>query len=134
MKKSGILHAQLARVVASMGHGDRLVIGDSGLPLPRDHERIDLALTTDVPRFLDTLRTVLGELQVERVVVADEMATHSGDLLEAVRALLPEVPLEAVPHERFKAMTHAPEVVACVRTGEATPYANIMLVSGVTFG
>ena len=134
MKKKGILNAQLARVVASMGHGDRLVIGDSGLPVPAHHERVDLALTANIPRFLDTLRVVLEELEVEAAVIAEEMATQSAEVLEDVRGLLPDVDLQTVPHEAFKQMMHDDATVACVRTGEATPYANIILVAGVTFG
>ena len=133
MKKHGILNAQLARIVASMGHGDRLVIGDGGLPVPHGCERVDLALTTHIPRFLDTLRVVLEELEVESAIVADEMETHSADVREAVQALLPDVELRSVPHETFKQLMHDAATVACVRTGEATPYANIMLVAGVTF-
>lgn len=134
MKKSGILNAQLAHVVASMGHGDRLVIGDGGLPLPRHHEVVDLALTTGIPRFADTLRVVLEELEVESAVVAEEMETHSPAVLQAVRDLLPDVDLQRVSHEAFKQMMHEDATVACVRTGEATPYANIILIAGVTFG
>lgn len=134
MKKHGILNAQLARIVASMGHGDRLVIGDSGLPVPAACEKVDLMLTTHIPRFVDTLRVVLEELEVERAIVADEMSTHSATLLAAVQELLPGVPIDRVPHEAFKQQMHDGATVACVRTGEATPYANIMLVAGVTFG
>ena len=133
MKNKGILHAQLARIVASMGHGDRLVIGDGGLPVPRRHERVDLALTANIPRFLDTLRVVLEELEVEAAIVAEEMTTQSEDVLKGVQELLPDVELQTVPHETFKQMMHSDATVACVRTGEATPYANIMLIAGVTF-
>ncbi|WP_448594407.1 RbsD/FucU domain-containing protein, partial [Thermoflexus hugenholtzii] len=41
------------------------------------------------------------------------------------------VEIEPVPHETFKAMTGRARAV--VRTGECTPYANVILVSGVIF-
>lgn len=131
MKKTGILNAELMRVIATMGHTDRLVIADSGLPIPPDVPRIDLALVAGVPSFVQTLQAVLAELQVEAAVVAEEMRQRSPNLYRQVKALLDGVRLDHVPHEAFKAML--PQVRAVVRTGEQTPYANIILQSGVTF-
>lgn len=133
MKKAGILNADLARIVAAMGHTDRLVVCDAGFPIPRGSTVVDLALTANVPRFLETLGVVLQELQVERAIVADEMERVSNGLFTDVQELLGGVEIEAVSHERFKEMTNANKNVFFVRTGEATPYANIMLISGVTF-
>lgn len=133
MKKTGILNADLARVVAGMGHTDKLVICDAGLPIPNGEAVVDLALTTNIPRFLETLRVILSELQVERAVVADEMKEVSNGVYEAVQDLLSGSNMESVPHERFKELTNSDGNVIFVRTGEATPYANIILISGVTF-
>ncbi len=131
MKKTGILNPDLLSVIAMMGHTDRLVIADSGLPIPPAVRRIDLALVAGIPSFLQTLEAVLGELKVEAAVVADEMQTRSPDLYRATRRVLEGIRLEHVPHESFKAML--PGVRAVVRTGEQTPYANVILQSGVTF-
>lgn len=133
MKKNGILNADLARVVAAMGHTDRLVVCDAGLPIPSGKTVVDLALTTNIPRFLETLRVVLQELEVEHFVVASEMKQFGNGLFERVQELLPGVAMETVPHERFKEMTNSSGNVFFVRTGESTPYANIILISGVTF-
>lgn len=133
MKKNGILNANLARIVAGMGHTDRLVVCDAGLPIPNGSSVVDLALTSNVPRFLETLRVVLQELQVEGAVVADEMERANIGVFEAVQDILPNVEMKVVPHERFKEMTRAAGNVFFVRTGEMTPYANIILISGVTF-
>ena len=133
MKKIGTLNTHLSRVIAQMGHTDQLVICDSGLPIPRGKECVDLALAENIPRFVDTLRVVLEELEVEGAVVAEEMAARSEGVYAQVQALLPGVALRRVSHERFKALCGEDGTVAFVRTGEATPYANVMLVSGVTF-
>lgn len=133
MKKTGILNAELSRMVASMGHTDRLVVCDSGLPIPNGKDVVDLALTANIPRFKDTLSVILEELEVERAIVADEMSSSSGNLLNEVRDMLPGVSIESVPHERFKEITNENGNTCFVRTGEATPYANIILCSGVTF-
>jgi len=131
MKKAGILNPDLIHAIAAMGHTDRLVIADAGLPIPVEVARIDLALVAGVPGFVQTLEAVLGELKVERAIVAAEMRTRSPALHEAVQRLLGGTPLDQLPHERFKELLHEARVV--VRTGEVTPYANIILQSGVTF-
>lgn len=34
MKRTALLHADLSRAIAALGHGDMIVIGDAGLPIP----------------------------------------------------------------------------------------------------
>jgi D-ribose pyranase len=132
MKKSGILHAELSRVVAGMGHHDLLVIGDAGLPVPNGVPVIDLALREGVPGFLETLHTVLTELHVEEAVIDAEMATVSPALAAAFRAAWPSgVALREVPHADLQRLARGAKAV--VRTGEFTPYANVVLVAGVLF-
>jgi D-ribose pyranase len=131
MKKIGTLNQPLSQVIAGMGHGDMLVIGDCGLPIPREVTRIDLALKAGVPTFLQTLAVVQEELQVESVLIASEMVTASPDLYEQVMPMLGTINVDMVSHDQFKELTK--QAVAVVRTGECTPYANIILRSGVTF-
>ena len=45
MLKTGILHPQLARVLAELRHKDTIIIGDAGLPIPNGVERVDLGWT-----------------------------------------------------------------------------------------
>ena len=131
MKKIGIINQPISSVIAAMGHLDTLVIADAGLPIPLDTRRIDLALAEGVPTFLDTLRVVLVEMQVERAIVAEEMLTVSPHVYEAIRDLLGDIPIETVTHPVFKEETHLARAV--VRSGEFTPYANIILVAGVVY-
>ena len=133
MKKRGILNADLSRIIASMGHTDKLVICDSGLPIPRNSEIIDLALTTNIPRFLDTLKIILEELHIEGAVIAKEMCDGKNGLYENTTQMLNGAKLKKVPHEKFKELTRGKGNITFVRTGETTPYANIILISGVTF-
>lgn len=131
MKKTGILNQPISTVIAGLGHTDTLVIADAGLPIPDSTTRIDLALIEGIPSFEDTLRAILGEMQVERAIIAEEMSRASPDLHERLRALLGDVPVETVPHEEFKERTRTAKAV--IRTGEFTPYANVILVAGVVF-
>lgn len=131
MKKTELINSEISAVVARMGHTDSLAISDCGLPIPDGVKRIDLALVRNQPRFLDTLQAVLAELCVERAVVAAELMEGNPELVKEIRALLPEATIDAVPHDQFKKLTENTKAV--IRTGECTPYANIILCSGVKF-
>jgi len=131
MKKYGTLNQPISEVIAGMGHGDMLVIGDCGLPIPPGVRRIDIALLPGVPSFLQTLGVVLQELQVENAVVATEMGTASPNMDKGIKDMMVDMPISRVSHEQFKEMTK--KAVAVIRTGECTPYANIILQSGVIF-
>ena len=131
MKKTTLLHSDLSYIIATLGHLDTLVIADAGLPIPAATERIDLALTKGVPGAIQTLRVVLEEMQVEKIILAEEGKGHNPEFLAAVQKLLPGVPVEFVSHSDFKARTA--DARAVVRTGEFSPYANVILVSGVVF-
>ncbi len=131
MKKGKLLNQPISAVIAGMGHTDELVIADAGLPVPASTKRVDLALTRDIPRFVDTLLIILTELKVERAIVAEEMLAVNPQAFDAIKELLDEIPIEQVSHEDFKRRTES--AVAVVRTGEFTPYANIILIAGVVF-
>lgn len=129
MKRTALLHAELSHAIATLGHGDMLVIGDVGLPIPPGPRRIDLALTPGIPAVADVLRVVLEEMQVEKALIATEAIERNGGQLPAW-CHLPVDP-QAVSHDEFKRLTQQARVM--VRTGECTPYANVILVAGVTF-
>jgi D-ribose pyranase len=131
MKKIGIINQPISALTASLGHTDTIVIADAGLPIPAGPQRIDLALTAGIPAFLDTLRVVLTEMQVERAIIASEMLDRSPAVYQAIKELLGSISIETVPHSTFKEQTHSARAV--IRTGEFTPYANIILVAGVVF-
>lgn len=131
MKKTTLLNAELSRVIAALGHTQTLVVADAGLPIPPKTERIDLALTKGVPGAIETLKVILDEMQVEKVILAEEVKERNPQFLKAVKKLLPGVPMEFETHLIFKEMTSKAQAV--VRTGEFSPYANVILVSGVVF-
>ena len=128
MKKTGIINQPIAAVISGLGHTDTIAIADAGLPIPSTTQRIDLALTAGVPSFLETLRVVLSEMFVEKAIVAEELKTVSPQMYAAMLERLGDVPVEAVPHVAFKRETAVAKAI--VRTGEFTPYANVILVAG----
>ena len=131
MKKTTLLNSEISAVIAEMGHTDSLAIGDCGLPIPEDTKRIDIALIRNIPTFIDTLKGVLEELQIEEVILAEEMKIMSLELYEETIKVIGNVKVILVSHEQFK--DKLKKCKAVVRTGEQTPYANIILKSGVVF-
>ncbi len=128
MKQSGILHPGISHLLASAGHTDFFTICDAGFPVPVGPERIDLALVAGQPLLLDVLRPIAVEFSIDRIVIAAEMETISPAFLVALRRLLGAIPVEVVSHLDLKRLSH--EGRATIRTGETTPYANIIVVSG----
>ncbi len=139
MRKHTLLNSPLASVISTMGHTDQLVIGDAGLPIPSQPLRIDLSVKQGLPTFIDVLETTTTELQVEKAIMAEEFKQVSPELHAMVVVHLSElaakqgneIVIEYVSHEAFKQQTQKAKAV--VRTGECTPYANIILEAGVVF-
>ncbi|HEY0222857.1 MAG TPA: D-ribose pyranase [Lactovum miscens] len=130
MKKNGILNSELAKIAADLGHTDQVCIGDLGLPVPKDVNKIDLALKRGVPSFQEVLDLYLENILVEKIYLANEMKENNIKQLQIILKKLPQnVEVIYVSHEELKKMTK--NVKAVVRTGEATPYSNIILQSGV---
>ena len=134
MKKQGILNSDISRVLSYMGHTDCIAIGDCGLPIPDEVERIDLALEFGVPSFMDVLRVVTKDMKVEKIVLAEEIREQNPKVLGEIKELFAGQELETVfvSHTELKKQTR--ECKAVIRTGETTPYANIILLSGCIFG
>ncbi|WP_324825945.1 D-ribose pyranase [Sinanaerobacter sp. ZZT-01] len=139
MKKTKLLQSDISYLIARMRHKDRLVIGDAGLPVSDKVQQIDLAVSEGVPDFLTVLEAVLSEQKIEKVIMAEEFAHVSPQLHQKVIDLLfameqkeeTELGVVYIPHETFKEETQ--RCVGAIRTGEFTPYANIILISGVVF-
>ncbi|APE31658.1 D-ribose pyranase [Halomonas aestuarii] len=139
MKRQGLLNAPLAKLIAELGHTDTLVIADAGLPIPPGVPRVDLALRPGLPGFLEVFDALSDELCVEGATLASEILEASPELHGQIEARLAAleardgVTLERtlVAHEEFKRLI--PSARAVVRTGECTPFANVVLRSGVPF-
>lgn len=129
MKKHGILNSHLAKIFADLGHTDQIVIADCGLPIPDGVKRVDLALRYGEPSFLDVLEVVEADMVIEGITIADEMFIKNESIANVLTERYEQV--ETCSHEAFKKAVEKAKVV--IRTGEATPYANVILHAGVSF-
>ena len=131
MKKNGVLNQDISQLIASMGHMDKLTICDAGLPIPEYLWRIDLAVIPGLPGFEAVAKAVAGDLQVQQIILAEELRDKNPGLTSAIEDIFKGAEVVFVTHEEFKKIST--ESRAIIRTGECTPYANVILVSGVTF-
>ncbi|MFE0347905.1 D-ribose pyranase [Streptomyces griseoluteus] len=129
MKKAGILNRHLAGAVAALGHGDGVLVCDAGMPIPDGPRVVDLAFRAGVPTFAQVLDGLLDELAVEGATAAEEVQAANPEASALLDARLPGLAL--VPHEELKRLSARARLV--VRTGEARPYANVLLRCGVFF-
>jgi len=133
MKRQGILNSDISRVLSYMGHTDRICVGDCGLPIPDETERIDLALAFGIPGFMQTLEIMVADMKIEKIILAEEIKTFNPTVLEQINKLFEGqgTEVEFVSHVELKTLTK--DCKAVIRTGETTPYANIILQSGCIF-
>ena len=135
MKKSRLLNSELSYEIAKIGHTAHITLCDAGLPIPQSVKRIDLAVEAGLPGFINVLDPVLSEMQVEEIILAEEIKEKNMPMYEAIMKSFKEAGMNPkvvfVPHEEFKKIPHNSEAI--VRTGECSPYANVILKSGVVF-
>ena len=139
MKKGRLLNAELSYVIARLGHTDMLTIADAGLPIPAGPQRIDLALTPGTPDFMQVVKAVTLEMQVESALIAEEIKQHNPQLHSELLAVLEalqqhqgnKIAVRYTSHEQFKQQTQRSQAV--IRSGECSPFANVILSAGVTF-
>ncbi|MBO0437130.1 D-ribose pyranase [Vagococcus fluvialis] len=131
MKKSKVINSDISRVISQMGHFDKLSIGDAGMPVPMTTEKIDLAVDNGIPSFMEVLNNVLEELEVQKVYLAEEIKEMNPKVLKEIEKCLPNTPIEFIQHSEMKSELN--NCHAFIRTGEMSPYANILLESGVVF-
>lgn len=131
MKKHGILNSSISKVLSDLGHTDTIVIGDAGLPIPKGVEKIDLALVPGTPSFQETVAAVIDDMVVEKVILAEEICEANKATEDFLKEAMADITFEYVSHEELKALSKEAKVI--IRTGEITPYANVILQAGVFF-
>jgi simple sugar transport system permease protein/D-ribose pyranase len=130
VNRSRLLNAELSHAIASMGHGDLMIVCDAGFPIPSSAWRIDLSIVPDVPDLETVLTPIAEHLIAEKVGYADNLAVNNAPLLEKLKRLFPDAEHAPVKHEAILSEMAAKAKVI-VRTGAFDPWGNILLYSGV---
>ena len=131
MRKDGIINIELLAALTALEHTDSCVIGDAGLPVPDGVKLIDLTLIRGKPSFEEVLHAVMQEITLESYVIASETASANPHNQAVIDSELSGYPKKVVSHEELKELSKHAKFV--VRTGEVTPYSNIILISSSGF-
>ena len=126
MKKSGLLNPELLAAIGELGHTDEFVVCDGGFPIPDGLPRIDLAYKPGMAPFLDVLEAIMDEVVAEGAVIAAEASAEVAGNIEKLVGTA-----ERLPHDELKDRSYGVKFV--VRTGEFTPYSNVIVICGVPF-
>ena len=131
MKKKGIIHGQLAGALAALGHKDRFLLCDAGMPIPSGVPIIDLAVVGGVPTFRQVFVAIMDEIVVEQYTQAEEIKKTNPEILGHLRDTLKGAEEDFIPHVDLK--KESAHVKFAVRTGEFSYYPNVILQAGVCF-
>lgn len=131
MKKHGILNSEISNVLSHLGHTDLIMIADCGLPIPDEVKRIDLAIKPGDPKFLEVLEVILSDMTIEKYFYATEIESQNREVFRRMDEMLPTSMKVGITHDDMKKKSS--DVKAIIRTGEITPYSNVILQAGVNF-
>ena len=131
MKNGGLLNPEILKELAALGHTEYFVIADCGLPIPKDVKVIDVSVVHGIPSFVEVLKAVEKDLVVESAIIAEEINDANPAVQRQISAVMGDRPIYKVSHEELKRLCRNAKCI--IRTGEASSYANIILVGGVNF-
>lgn len=131
MKRNGIINSEISKVLSYMRHTDLICISDLGLPCPDNIKTIDLSIKLGSPSFIDVLSEIIKDMKIERIILAEEIKDNNKEVYNKILSMFENISIEYVSHNNFKQKTS--DCKAIIRTGEATPYANIILQSACIF-
>lgn len=139
MRKGQLFNSNICQILSQMGHTDQIAIGDAGLPIPDSTLRIDLALTYGIPSFMQVFESLSQDMQIEKVILASEIIDKNPSMHTQILKLIKKInkiqknsiDVIYLSHEQLKLQTQ--QCKAVIRTGECSPFANIILQSGVIF-
>lgn len=129
MLNTGILNPYILSLLARVRHTNALVIADRGFPYWPQIETVDVSLTDDVPTVLQMLSAVRAACNFTQGFMALEFKQNNPIAVQKKHIqVCSGVPLQFEPHVKFK--RRVPQAIGLIRTGDTTPYANIILISG----
>ena len=125
---TGIINPHVLDLLSRIRHTNAIVLADAAFPFWPTVETVDLALVKGIPTVLDVLRAILPNWKCGEVVMAEEFKTHNAATTRnQFRRACGHVPMTFEPHLEFK--RRVPQAIGLIRTGDTTPYGNMILIS-----
>ena len=128
MLQNGILNPHLLNLLARIRHTNTLVIADWAFPFWPQIETVDISLTHGIPTVLDVLDLLTPVFKIGKIWQAEEFVSHNPtDVVDRFASSFGTIPLTREAHVDFK--KRVPLAIGLIRTGDPTPYGNIILES-----
>jgi len=129
MLNHGILNPRILSLLARVRHTNALVIADRGFPFWPEIETVDISLVDDVPTVVQVIQAARLNGNYTQAFMAREFKANNSKTTQGKFAgALAEIPLKFEAHVDFK--KRVPNAIGLIRTGDTTPYANTILISG----
>ncbi len=128
MLKSGILNPHVLDLLARIRHTNTLVIADWAFPFWPEIETVDISLTHGIPTVLDVFDLISPVFEIGRIWQAEEFRTvNSLEVLARYDASFRKYSVVREAHVELK--KRVPLAIGLIRTGDATPYGNLIIES-----
>ena len=129
MKKFGLLNSKISSLVSNLGHQDLICISDAGLAIPNSLHKIDISLKENKPGLIEVLKIYTENVFVEKIVLTNELKENCPKMFNEILEVFESIEVKLIDHLDFKEKIK--ESKGVIRTGEFTPFSNIILYTGV---
>lgn len=129
MIKNGILHPELASLLARFRHVNSIAIVDGPFPTFPGVETIELAMVMGWPTVPQVLDEILPFLDVTSLVIANEFE-EKVDKQTTSKYIRhhQNIPTSKIAHFDFKIQVS--KCLGIIHTGDSVPYSSVILKSG----
>ena len=128
MIKTGILNPHVLDLLARVRHTNTLVIADRAFPFWPQIETVDISLVDGVPTVLQVLHAVRDHCVIGKAWMAREfLKTNDIRTQASFATAFKGLELTREAHVDFK--KRVPNAIGLIRTGDTTPYGNVILES-----
>ena len=129
MIKNGILHPQLASLLARFRHVNAIAIVDGPFPTYPNVETIELAITMGWPTIPQVLDEILPYLDITSLVLANEFEERvDKQIAQRYISHHKNIPTTKIAHSEFKVQVG--QCLGIIHTGDPVPYSSVILKSG----
>lgn len=135
---SSLIPPELLKILAEMGHGDEIVLGDANFPAATMGKRVVRCDGIGVTELLDAVLALLPldafvEAPVALMAVVPGAEIKEPPIWQSIRETVEKhAPGTAIEfNERFAYYDRSKNAFAVVQTGETALYANVILKKGV---
>jgi len=129
MIRQGILNPLINSLLSRVRHTNMLVIADRGFPCWPGIETVDISLVDGIPTVLQVLEAIRPNFDIVQIYMAWEFREeNTPEAQERLAKATAGIALVFEPYAEMK--KRVPQAIGLIRTGDATQYANMILVSG----